>query len=71
MCEVEEEDGEGFTALHLAAALNLAAICGLLLAKGAAVDPRDKRGRSPLLLATKAGHLHTVQLLLGKYGTGR
>ena len=50
----------------MAAALNLAAISGRLLAGGALVDPLDKKGRSPLLLAARAGHVDSVQLLLGQ-----
>jgi len=63
---VNEADRQGFTALHIAAAKNLTAIAGLLLAQGAAVDPVDNKGRSPLLLAAREGHVPMVQLLLGK-----
>ena len=46
--------------------MNLTAISGRLLAGGALVDPLDKKGRSPLLLAARAGHVDSVQLLLGQ-----
>ena len=59
-------DRHGYTPLHMAAALNLTAISGRLLAGGALVDPLDKKGRSPLLLAARAGHVDSVQLLLGQ-----
>jgi len=62
-------DRQGFTALHIAADRNLAAIAGLLLAQGATVDPLDSKGRSPLLLAARSGHVPMVQLLLGRYCT--
>ncbi len=39
--QVNEVDNQGFTALHIAADRNLAAIAGLLLAQGATVDPLD------------------------------
>ncbi len=62
-------DNKGFSPLHIAAAKNLTAIAGLLLARGAVVDLLDKDGRSPLLLAAGGGHVATVQLLLGNYMT--
>ena len=67
--QVNEVDKQGFTALHIAADRNLAAIAGLLVAQGAAVDPLDSKGRSPLLLAARRGHVPMVQLLLGRYRT--
>ena len=57
-------DRHGYTPLHMAAALNLTAISGRLLAGGALVDPLDKKGRSPLLLAARAGHSATTATLL-------
>jgi ankyrin repeat protein len=65
--QVNEVDKQGFTALHIAADRNLAAIAGLLLAQGATVDTLDTKGRSPLLLAARCGHVPMVQLLLGRY----
>ena len=39
----------------------------LLLSKGAAIDEKDKDGRTALMLASERGHTEAMQLLLG-YG---
>jgi uncharacterized protein len=62
---VNEVDTKGFTPLHMAAAQNFTSISDRLLVGGAAIDPPDKKDRTPLLLAARAGHVETVQLLLG------
>lgn len=50
-------DRHGRAALHLAALLGQADLARLLLARGAAVDARDRRGSTPLMLAAGAGEM--------------
>lgn len=47
----DAKDRHGRTALHLAALLGQADLARLLLARGAAVDARDRRRMTPLMLA--------------------
>ena len=53
------------TALHLAVISGHDTICARLLALGAAVDIKDKRGRTALNWAKRLGREEIVQLLLG------
>lgn len=52
------------TGLHWAARRNHVEIMGNLLKSGAFIDARDCIGRTPLYLASRAGHLPSVRLLL-------
>ena len=52
------QDSQGFTVLHIAAATNL------LLAKGAEVNARDFRQRTPLMLAAGRGHVNMLEVLM-------
>ncbi len=47
-CDANETDDAGQTALHLAARAGRTPLVLALLAHGAAVCPRDRRGRTPL-----------------------
>jgi ankyrin repeat protein len=67
--DVDVRTGDGMTALSIAAAVGASDVVEMLLAKGAQVDGRDKRDKTPLMHA--AGHsfpgtVPTVTLLLGK-----
>jgi ankyrin repeat protein len=42
------------------------ALVRLLLDKGGAIDARDDRGRTPLMIAAGLGHDEVVDLLLGR-----
>ena len=52
------------TALHSAAAAGRKEIAEFLIARGADINARDKRGRTPLDLAQKAEHKEMADLLL-------
>lgn len=52
------------TDLHRAAARGDAAEIRTLLARGAAVDPRDGQGRTPLLIATYADRVEAARVLI-------
>ncbi|CAG5121213.1 unnamed protein product [Candidula unifasciata] len=52
------------TALTLACAGGHAELVTLLLAKGADIEHRDKKGFTPLILAATAGHVDVVEILL-------
>ena len=59
-------DGQGFTALHLAAQQSHSEAVTLLLTLGAPVDPRDRFGNTPLWRATfsSRGNTASVEALL-------
>ena len=59
------ESASGMSALHGAARWNRLTTAGLLLANGAAVDARDRFGRTPLFDAMVKGRLEMIDLLLG------
>jgi ankyrin repeat protein len=52
------------TPLHQAAITAQPAMCGLLIARGADVDARDREGNTPLHYAATVGHTRTVKELL-------
>uniref|UniRef100_A0A672FHN6 Ankyrin repeat and EF-hand domain containing 1a n=1 Tax=Salarias fasciatus TaxID=181472 RepID=A0A672FHN6_SALFA len=58
----EPEDGTG--ALHVAASLNDHEFVSFLLSLGAQPDIRDKRGRTPAMLAAQLGSHRIVDLLI-------
>jgi len=47
-----------------AGALDAVAVVNLVLDRGAAIDARDNRGRTALMIAADAGHAGIVDLLL-------
>ena len=58
--------GEGWTALHYAAAGGDAGIVLLLADKGAVLDPVAPNGMTPLMLAASEGHPEAVGVLLAR-----
>jgi ankyrin repeat protein len=52
--DVNAANGEGDTALHIAAALALDDVVRFLVQRGAALDARNKRGQTPLGITTGA-----------------
>ena len=63
--ELEEKDGNGRTALHLAAAIgDLEMVQWLIEEKAMSAAERDNSGMTPLLYAASVGHKSMVQWLL-------
>uniref|UniRef100_A0A914W205 Transient receptor potential cation channel subfamily A member 1 n=3 Tax=Plectus sambesii TaxID=2011161 RepID=A0A914W205_9BILA len=60
---INEMDGGGMTALHIASMNGYAKVVQLLLHKGALLH-KDYMGRTPLHLAAEGGHTQTIRLLL-------
>ena len=60
---INEMDGGGMTALHIASTNGYAKVVQLLLHKGALLH-KDFMGRTPLHLAAEGGHTQTIRLLL-------
>ena len=53
-------------AVHFAAERRDEKMLGVLVSAGANLDVQDPDGNTPLLLACRAGHLETAQVLCGK-----
>lgn len=67
---VKQKGTDGRTALHEAALIGRAAMAEFLLAKGAAVDVREDRGRyMPLHYAARSGRVEVAKLLLAAKAT--
>jgi uncharacterized protein len=62
--DVDAENDEGRTALHMAACTDRADLAALLLQHGAAVNACNDQGFTPLLVASAASSAELVQLLL-------
>ncbi|NXX97884.1 ANKH1 protein, partial [Centropus bengalensis] len=56
------------TALTLACAGGHEELVSVLIARGANIEHRDKKGFTPLILAATAGHVGVVEILLDKGG---
>lgn len=65
---VESIDGQGSTALHVAAQHNRAPLIYLLLAAGAMTSTRDKHNRTAMRIAMSLGHTDVVHALKTAYG---
>jgi ankyrin repeat protein len=71
--DAKERYGNELTALMWAAGyadgtnpVDAARVAGLLLDRGAALDAADNRGRTALMIASEAGHLAIVELLIAR-----
>ena len=62
--DINYVDVRGHCALHHAAQHGYASLVNILLAHGAANDPRDTCGKSPLMLASEMGQVEVVRILL-------
>jgi len=65
--DVNSVNGQGQTALHIAAIKDLSDIAAVLLARGASVDLPDKQGNTALHLAVKNGST-SILPILAQYG---
>jgi ankyrin repeat protein len=65
---LQATDDEGRTALHWAAIGGWEEMATLLLSNGAQADIRDDRGRIPLIVACRKGHVGVVRVLLQHTG---
>lgn len=57
-------DGDGWTALHIAASKGFTEVADFLISERLYRDCQTHKGETPLMLAARANHLSTVQLLL-------
>lgn len=62
--DIDDQDNDGFTALHKAIIGKKEAVISHLLRKGASPHIRDRDGASPLHYAVQVGAMQTVKLLL-------
>ncbi|CAK7330129.1 unnamed protein product [Dovyalis caffra] len=62
--DVDDDDNDGFTALHKAIIGKKEAVISHLLRKGASPHVRDRDGASPLHYAVQVGAVQTVKLLI-------
>lgn len=56
----------GDTALHIVTARRDLGWMALLIARGAKIDPRDKQGRTPLMIAADLGFAEGAEVLIGR-----
>ncbi|XP_071487930.1 LOW QUALITY PROTEIN: transient receptor potential cation channel subfamily A member 1-like [Diadema antillarum] len=64
---INDTDGEGMTALHIAARNGHQKVVQLLLLRGALLH-KDYKGRTPFHLAAMAGYRETMDILLSTHG---
>lgn len=62
--DIDDQDNDGFTALHKAIIGKKEAVISHLLRKGASPHIRDRDGASPLHYAVQVGAMQTVKLLI-------
>src|SRR6266536_679289 len=62
--EVNEREADGTTALHWAARSGATDIARMLLNAGAAADPANRYGLTPMMLAAEGGHRGIVEVLM-------
>lgn len=60
----DEENGDGYTALHIAAMTGNTYVCRVLLEHGAKVDSTDRYEFTPLMSAASTGHIGCCRELL-------
>jgi ankyrin repeat protein len=65
---LNEEDDEGRTALHYAAQEGHCEVVAFLLSKGAQASTRNTVNETPLISASRCGHIGVVRLLLQHMG---
>ncbi|CAE8710960.1 unnamed protein product [Polarella glacialis] len=59
-----DEDPCNYTALHLFAGQGDLAMCKILIAAGAQVDPRSSKDETPLIMAAQGKHMAVIEFLV-------
>jgi ankyrin repeat protein len=63
-CSVSAKGAHGYSALHQVAYTRWASLCEFILRNGGNLDSLSKNGSTPLLIASREGHIDVVEMML-------